>query len=137
MVRGMQGEQAQAYLDLITGASRDGGGSRGRMLDVLQRLRTLSLHSRDPAEAAGTDAARFEAFARRSARLSKTIDILRDIRKRCEKAIIFIESLAMQDVLAGGIAALFDLDRRPAVINGGTPGEKRLAIVDAFQRRGD
>jgi superfamily II DNA or RNA helicase len=133
----MQGAQAQAYRDLITGASRDGGGSRGRMLDVLQRLRTLSLHSHDPAEAAGADAARFEAFARRSARLSKTIDILRDIRKRCEKAIIFIESLAMQDVLAGGIAALFDLDRRPAVINGGTPGEKRLAIVDAFQRPDD
>jgi SNF2 family DNA or RNA helicase len=133
----MQDEQAQAYLDLITGASHDRGGSRGRMLDVLQRLRTLSLHPRDPSEAVGADAARFEVFARRSARLSKTLDILRDIRKHREKAIIFIESLAMQDVLAGGIAASFDLDRRPEVINGGTPGEKRLAIVDAFQRPSD
>lgn len=133
----MQGEQAQAYLDLITGASRRSEGTRGHMLEMLQRMRMLSLHPGDPAEAAGADARRFEAFARRSARLSKTIDILRDIRRRREKAIIFIEHLAMQDVVADGIAALFDLDRKPAVINGGTPGEKRLAIVDAFAQSGD
>jgi superfamily II DNA or RNA helicase len=133
----MQGEQAEAYLAVITGASQGGERSRGGMLDILQRMRTLSLHPRDPAEAAGADAARFMAFARRSARLSTTIDILRNIQKRQEKAIIFIESLAMQDVLASGIAALFDLDRKPAVINGGTPGEKRLAIVETFQRSGN
>ncbi len=133
----MQGEQAQAYFDLISGASGRGAGTRGNMLDVLQRMRMLSLHPRDAAEAAGADAAGFKAFARRSARLSKTVEILKDIARRREKAIIFIEHLAMQDVLAEGIAALFDLDRKPAVINGGTPGEKRLAIVDAFSRSGD
>jgi len=100
-------------------------------------MRMLSLHPCDPGEAAAVGAARFDAFAHRSARLSKTIDILRDIERRREKAIIFIEHLAMQDVLADGIAGLFDLDRKPAVINGSTPGEKRLAIVDVFQQSGD
>ena len=133
----MRGEQAQVYLDLITGASRRDGRSRGDMLGVLQRMRLLSLHPSDPAEAGPADARRFEAFARRSARLSKTIDILRDIEKRGEKAIVFIEHLAMQEAVADGIAALFDLDRRPGVINGGTPGEKRLAIVEAFSRADD
>jgi superfamily II DNA or RNA helicase len=133
----MQGEQAQAYRALIIEASNRGERTRGHMLDVLHRMRGLSLHPRDPAEMSGIDAARFEAFARRSARLSKTIEILRGIKKRGEKALIFIEHLAMQDAVAHGIAALFDLERKPAVINGGTPGEKRLAIVDAFQQSGD
>jgi superfamily II DNA or RNA helicase len=132
----MQGEQAQAYFELISGAG-SGERTRGHMLDILQRMRLLSLHPRDPGEAAGVDGAGFEAFARGSARLAKTIEILRDIQKRGEKAIIFIEHLAMQDAIAEGIAALFDLNRKPAVINGGTPGEKRLAIVDAFSRSGD
>jgi superfamily II DNA or RNA helicase len=133
----MQGEQAQAYYDLIFGASGGGERSRGNMLDVLQRMRGISLHPRDPGEIAGASAAAFEAYARRSARLSKTVAIIRDIAKRREKALIFIENLAMQDALADGIAALFDLDRKPAVINGGTPGERRVAIVDAFSRSGD
>jgi hypothetical protein len=53
------------------------------------------------------------------------------------RRLIFIEHLAMQDAMADGIAALFDLDRKPGVINGGTPGEKRLAIVDAFAQSGN
>jgi superfamily II DNA or RNA helicase len=133
----MPAEQAQAYRALIMDASGGGEKSKGRMLDVIHRMRGISLHPRDAAEIAGADAARFESFAGRSARLSKTVEILKDIQKRREKALIFIEHLAMQDALADGIAALFDLDRKPAVINGGTPGEKRLAIVDAFAQSGD
>jgi superfamily II DNA or RNA helicase len=132
----MRGEQAAAYYDLITG-SGGRGESRGQMLNVLQAMRRISLHPRDPAEIAGAGAARFETFARRSARLATTIDILRAVQRRREKALIFIEHLAMQDALADGIAALFDLDRKPAVINGATPGEKRLAIVDAFSQSGE
>jgi superfamily II DNA or RNA helicase len=133
----MPAEQAQAYRALIMDASGGGEKSKGRMLDVIHRMRGISLHPRDAAEIAGADAARFESCAGRSARLSKTVEILKDIQKRREKALIFIEHLAMQDALADGIAALFDLDRKPAVINGGTPGEKRLAIVDAFAQSGD
>jgi SNF2 family DNA or RNA helicase len=133
----MPAEQAQAYRALIMESSGRGERTHGHMLEALHRMRAISLHPRDPADAAGSDAAAFESFARRSARLSKTIEILKDIQKRREKALIFIEHLAMQDAIADGIAALFDLDRKPAVINGGTPGEKRLAIVDAFAQSGD
>jgi superfamily II DNA or RNA helicase len=133
----MRGEQAKAYGDVITGNGGHGDKSRGQMLGILQSMRRISLHPHDPAEIAGASAARFEAFARRSARLSTTIDILKAVQKRREKALIFIEELAMQDALAGGIAALFDLDRKPAIINGGTPGEKRVAIVDTFSQSGD
>lgn len=133
----MPDEQAQVYRELIVEACNGGERTRGHMLRVLHAMRGISLHPRDPAEIAGVDGARFEAFARRSARLAKTIEILRDIEKRGEKALIFIEHLAMQDAVADGIAAMFDLDRKPAVINGGTPGERRLAIVDAFARSGD
>jgi superfamily II DNA or RNA helicase len=131
----MPAEQAQVYRALILEASGRGERTHGRMLDVLHRMRGISLHPRDPAEIADTGP--FESFAGRSARLSKTIEILKDIQKRREKALIFIEHLAMQDAIADGIAALFDLDRKPAVINGGTPGERRLAIVDAFAQSGD
>jgi superfamily II DNA or RNA helicase len=130
----MRSEQAKAYGDVITGAGGD--KSHGQMLNILQAMRRISLHPHDPAEIAGASAARFESFARRSARLATTIDILKAVQKRKEKALIFIEHLAMQDALAGGIAALFDLDRKPAIINGGTPGEKRVAIVDAFSQSG-
>jgi superfamily II DNA or RNA helicase len=132
----MPDQQAQAYRELIVEAREGGGRSRGFMLGVLHAMRGLSLHPQDPATFAGS-AARFEGFARRSARLATALQVLRDIANRREKALVFIENLAMQDVVAEGIAALFDLDRRPAVINGGTPGEKRLAIVNAFEQSPD
>jgi SNF2 family DNA or RNA helicase len=132
----MPGEQALAYSDLVMEAGQGGDGSHGSMLDVVQRMRRISLHPRDPYEAAGADAAGFASFVRHSARLSKTIEILRDIEKRREKALVFIEHIAMQEALAEGLAALFDLDRKPAVINGAVPGEKRQAIVDAFSQSG-
>lgn len=133
----MPGEQAQAYRELIMEVGNRSEKTRRHMLDILHCLRGISLHPCDPAEMTGADPIRFESFARRSARLWKTIETLRDIKRREEKALIFIENLAMQDAVADGIAGLFDLDRKPAVINGGTPGEKRLAIVDAFAQSSD
>src|SRR5690606_19488840 len=110
--------------------------SRGFMLRVLHGMRGISLHPQDPSKIDASSAAKFEIYARNSARLSITLSLLRDIAAHQEKALIFIENLSMQDVIAEGIAAMFDLPRRPAIINGGTPGEKRLAIVDAFERSG-
>jgi SNF2 family DNA or RNA helicase len=132
----MPDEQARAYRELVAEASRTDDRSRGFMLRVLHSMRGISLHPDDPADIDGSNAARFERTARKSARLSTTLDLLREIRSRGEKALVFIENLALQDVVAEGVAALFDLPRKPAVINGSTPGEKRLAIVDAFERLG-
>jgi SNF2 family DNA or RNA helicase len=99
-------------------------------------MRGISLHPDDPAHAHLRGREPFAAYAARSARLATTMRILGDIAERHEKVIIFVENLAMQSVLAEGIAATFDLRRRPPIINGGTPGEKRLAIVDAFEAAG-
>lgn len=75
----------------------------------------------------------FEAFIRRSARLSTTINILKNIANKREKALVFVEDIAMQEAVSAGLAASFDLDRNPAIINGATPGEQRLAIVENFE----
>jgi superfamily II DNA or RNA helicase len=133
----MPQDQAEAYRELVQEASSNSERSRGFMLKVLHGMRGISLHPQDPSAIDASKAAQFEMFVRRSARLSTTVRLLRDIATRNEKALVFIESLAMQDVLAEGVATLLDMDRKPAVINGATPGERRLAIVDAFERSGD
>lgn len=130
----MSAEQAQAYTDLVQDAQRSGERSRGLMLKVLHGMRGISLHPQDPATFDGSNLTQFKRFAQQSARLSTTVRLLHEIQKRNEKVLIFIESLAMQKVLADGIATLFEMDRKPAVINGATPGERRLAIVDTFEQ---
>ncbi|MGJ4896682.1 MULTISPECIES: DEAD/DEAH box helicase [unclassified Bradyrhizobium] len=129
----MPPEQAQAYRELIAEAHKGDKRAPGFMLRILHEMRGISLHPHDPAGADTSERLRFEAFARQSARLSTTMQILREIAQRREKALVFIEDIAMQEVVSKGAARLFDLERRPAIINGGTPGEKRLAIVDAFE----
>jgi superfamily II DNA or RNA helicase len=133
----MPPEQAQAYRQLIAEANNGDKRAPGFMLKILHGMRGISLHPHDPTAADASDRERFETFVRQSARLSTTVQILRDIAQKNEKALVFIEDLGMQDAVAKGVAALFDLHRRPAIINGGTPGEKRLAIVDGFERSGD
>jgi SNF2 family DNA or RNA helicase len=133
----MPDEQAQAYRELVAEAKRNCERSPGFMLKVLHSMRGISLHPVDASSADVSTGARFEAFAHRSARLSRLIRILRDICEKGEKALIFVEFLGMQDVLAEGVAALFDLPHRLDVINGSVPGEKRLSIVERFSQRRD
>jgi SNF2 family DNA or RNA helicase len=129
-------EQAQAYRELIQEARRSSDQSRGFMLKALHGMRGISLHPRDPSSIDGSNIGQFEMFVRQSARLSTTVRLLREIAKRNEKVLVFIESLAMQDVLALGLATLLNMDKRPPIINGSTPGERRLAIVESFEKSG-
>ncbi|TKV80126.1 DEAD/DEAH box helicase [Bradyrhizobium elkanii] len=133
----MPAGQAQAYRELIQEARGSRDQSRGFMLKVLHGMRGISLHPQDPASIDVTNKARFDMFVRASARLSTTVKLLEEIASRNEKALLFIENLAMQDVLARGLAISFGLDRKPAIINGSTPGERRLAIVESFERSGN
>jgi superfamily II DNA or RNA helicase len=133
----MPAAQARAYRELIQEARGSGDRSRGFMLKVLHGMRGVSLHPDDPSSIDLTSKARFDAFVRGSARLSTTVRLLEQIASRNEKALLFIESLAMQEVLARGLAMSFELDRKPPVINGSTPGERRLAIVESFEKSGD
>jgi hypothetical protein len=130
-------EQAQAYRELIAEAHKTAERSRGFMLRVLHGMRGISLHPQYAGEIDGSIGARFQAFVRRSARLSTTVKVLGDIAKSGEKAIVFVEDLAMQEVISAGLVTIFDLKRKPAIINGAIPGEKRLAIVENFERSHD
>ncbi|WP_156311817.1 DEAD/DEAH box helicase [Methylobacterium platani] len=126
--------QAEAYGRIVMAAHQaDGTRKPGDMLRIIHELRGVSLHPDDPESVRLGDARAFEAYAARSARLHQSVEILRKIRAKGEKAILFIESLAMQRAVAAGLTELFDLPAPPGIINGGTPGEQRQRIVDAFQ----
>ncbi|WP_439359946.1 DEAD/DEAH box helicase [Bradyrhizobium sp. DASA03007] len=133
----MPAAQAQAYRELIQEARGSRDRSPGFMLKVLHGMRGISLHPDDPASIDVTNKARFDMFVRGSARLSTTVRLLEQIASRKEKALLFIENLAMQEVLARGLAISFGLNRRPPIINGSTPGERRLAIVESFEKSGN
>jgi superfamily II DNA or RNA helicase len=126
--------QAIAYRDLVVraaAASTAGTLGKGGMLSTLANMRGVSLHPRDPREAADD----LDAYARDSARLSQTLTVLQRVAQAKEKALIFVEDLVMQERLAGLIQQRFALPARPMRINGTVPGHKRQGIVEAFQSR--
>lgn len=128
--------QATAYRQVVSEALREKNRDQGFMLKTLHAMRGISLHPDNPAEADVSTGGRFEAFAGRSARLSRMVAVLRDIERRGQKALIFVEFLEMQHAVADGISTLFNLPHRLDVINGSVPGEKRLGIVERFSSRG-
>lgn len=124
--------QASAYRDLVVRAAAAGAAGtlgKGGMLSTLANMRGVSLHPLDPREAPEE----LDAYARDSARLSQTLAILRKVADAHEKALIFVEDLAMQDRLAGLIQQHFKLPARPTRINGGIPGHMRQGLVEKFQ----
>lgn len=130
--RDMPPAQASAYRDLVIRAAAAGAAGnlgKGGMLTTLANMRGVSLHPLDPRQAPDD----LDAYARDSARLAQTLTILENIAAANEKALIFLEDLAMQERLAGLIADRFNLARRPTRINGTVPGPKRQALVEAFQ----
>lgn len=126
--------QADAYHAIVAQA-QGARGSRASMLEILHRLRGTSLHPDRDGQWDAMDRAHVEAWIAGSARLSKATALLRDIAARGDKAIVFVEDLAVQRAFAEAIARLFDLDHRPARIDGSVTGDRRQAIVDAFQGR--
>ena len=128
--------QSRAYRDVVmkaSAAASAGTMGKGSMLSTLASMRGISLHPLDPRGAAPD----LQTYAAESARLSRTVEILDDIARRREKALVFVEDLAMQDRLAALIKARFQLPRLPMKINGTIPGAKRQALVDLFQRDAD
>ncbi len=123
--------QASTYESCVRRAiaGKAGLSRRDGILQILHQMRGISLHPIDP-EKASTD---LEAYAAESARLSWTLEILKEIQAKREKALIFVESLAMQAKLATLLQARFNLRHPPARIHGGVPGSKRQMIVDTFQ----
>jgi SNF2 family DNA or RNA helicase len=128
--------QAQAYADARLTA-QGGGRGHGDMLRAIHAFRGISLHPDGTDAVDPFDEASVRNWIGRSARLAQSVSVLETISKEGEKALVFLEDLAMQKIFASAMATHFSLAAPPAIINGGVPGEKRLAIVEAFQNADD
>lgn len=108
------------------------GDSGGRVLELIHKLRGHSLHPFDPKSDHADDTGR---YIQQSARLTELFRILCIVSKRNEKALVFLESLDMQDLLAVVIQRKFGLKHKPLQINGRISGKRRQQLVDEFQEK--
>jgi hypothetical protein len=124
--------QALTYVEAIKSA-KSGDRSHGSMLKAIHALRGISLHPKGASEVDPYDARSAEAWIQQSARLTRAMEVLRDIEQTGEKALIFIEDRAVQKAFAGAAATLFRLAAEPTIINGEVPGHRRQEFVQKFQ----
>jgi SNF2 family DNA or RNA helicase len=122
--RPMPPVQAEAYRAAVEAARRG-----APMIQVLQQLRSLSLHP------IGTVDSSDEHFVAASARLSLAFEVLDGVRATGEKALVFLESRQVQDALVEILQRRYGLREQILVINGEVAGSKRKARVDEFQER--
>lgn len=120
LARVMPAAQEDAYLRHLHTQRQDGPGTDP--LTVLQNLRLVSIHpglaiggERPPRPA---DAAISAAQVAESAKVLATMDVLRRVQQRQEKAIIFVQSKNAQMLLAAWIH--FEFGVLPRIINGDT-----------------
>lgn len=125
--REMTPQQAQEYAVIVSNAKKN--TEKGRVLEVIQQLRKVSLFSADVG-AEGLTNEHIES----SARLKETIGILDTIHAAGERALIFIESLKLQALLVPYLQLRYQMQHPPARINGSINGAKRKQLVDVFQR---
>ena len=126
--RPMPEAQALAYINALSGAV-SAGGRRGR-LDAFHRIRGISLHPSFAEESSITGGDDYVAV---SARLTSCLKILDEVKAKGDKALVFVESLAMQEWLAFYLRERYQLKLHPARIYGDTSADRRTAIVDRFQ----
>lgn len=128
MPRPMPEAQAVAYMNALSGIA-SAGGRRGR-LDAFHRIRGISLHPNFAEESSITGGNEYVAA---SARLISCLNVLDEVRAKGEKALVFVESLAMQEWLAFYLRERYQMKLHPARIYGDTSADRRTAIVDRFQ----
>lgn len=122
--------QAKAYKDVIEEISAK--EEAGTMLNALHQLRACSLHpdyKRQKQHNSDDD------FINQSARLKKCFELLDEIYKKNEKALIFIEynDWHRHDFLCHMIKSKYGLKQLPMAINGQINSKNRQAMVDKFQ----
>lgn len=117
--------QADSYTNVIHTAKQ--GGGKGYMLKALKNMRDVSLHP-----SRFTDQPPSE-YIQQSARLKLAFEILDGVYKNNEKALIFLESREMQEILCILLQHRYKLEQRPPVINGAISGQKRQERVNTFQ----
>lgn len=120
--------QSEAYNQVVAWA-KNYGHKPGGILEALHKLRSVSLH---PLDLEVSDLSPDE-YIQASARLVSTFKILDEIANKNEKALIFLESIAMQGYLAELIQRRYGLKTPPMIINGTVSGPKRKKRVETFQ----
>lgn len=105
-------------------------GERGGALKMLHHIRSVSVH---PEASSATED---EIYIHMSARLVAVMEILREVRERGERALVFIEHVKMQHRFIEITKREFGLSRID-LINGNTPIPRRQEIVNRFQRHLD
>lgn len=120
--------QAKAYENEISHARNINEPKQGQMLEVIQHLRSISLHPFKREDESDDE------YINSSARLIVTFEILDEIASREQKALIFTESRQIQGLLAEMIQRRYQRER-PLIINGAVSGPRRKERVDAFQNR--
>lgn len=116
--------QALAYDDARLKLAR---GGRGAQLKMLHHIRSVSVHPALNLKATNAD------FVKASARLEAAVEILRRIREKGERALVFVEHRQLQYRFIELVRSEFDL-AHVDLINGDTPIPQRQAIVNRFQR---
>lgn len=128
----MPAAQAEAYLDAVR-IAQAGERSHGAMLKAIHALRGISLHPDGGDKVDPYDDRSASNWIARSARLSRAIEILRQIKDAGEKVLVFIEDRAVQKAFASVAANVFQLRGEPSIINGEIPGHRRQDYVKRFQ----
>lgn len=99
----------------------------GAVLEILQRMRAVSLHPGGNPLMSDSD------FIGASARMRIAFDALDSISSRRERVLIFLDDLNLQARLAGIIQRRYSMAAPPMIINGNVSGAARQARVDRFQ----
>jgi len=128
----MPPEQSAAYARAVA-AAKDGDRSMGAMLKAIHALRGISLHPHGNDGVDVYDAQSRKKWIGQSARVRTTLDILAEVQRAGEKALVFIEDRAVQAAFASVVAAELGLEREPDIINGALAGDKRQPVVEKFQ----
>jgi len=123
----MSESQRVAYKAAIDSVSSV-DGDRSGMLQALQSMRKVSLL----ATPVGADGLTDESV-QDSARLAITIQILDEVASKGEKALLFVESREVQELLIPYLQKRYNLSIPPRRINGSITGAKRQKLVNEFQ----
>jgi SNF2 family DNA or RNA helicase len=118
--------QAKRYAELSAATQ----SKQFSLLRALHDFRSISLHPADP-EAVGAGAIQPDEYIEMSARLTEAFRKLADVAIKNEKALIFVNSRRIQNVLARLIAYKFGCPK-PEFIRGDTVPSQRQEIVNRF-----
>ena len=136
----MKGPQLVHYDDIIGSVRSAAVGDRSQLvLPSLLRLKITSIHQDIEAKhALPTSGKEMLKQAEQSIKLAALINILRDIEKRGEKAIIFATTKSVQAYVCALVTSIFSVP--VAIINGDTKAvpskldsQTRKVIIDKFQ----